>query len=147
MSHESRRWSFGAAHLADYMRRWLLRTPWFSLRLHNILTSDQGRDEHDHPFSFVSLILKGGYIEHRPGCICVARIQDGRTLSPAGGPCRFYGPGSVVRRHAKDLHRLELVSGPAWTLVVSGAYHRVWGFQTPHGWVPFTEYSRSFYAR
>jgi hypothetical protein len=138
------RWFIGADHLGNYMRRWIARCPWGTLRLHNILTSDAGRDFHDHPFNFSSLILSGGYVEHRPGCRC-EMLGSPLRGSHRGTDCRFYGPGSVVRRQATDFHRLELVNGPAWTLVVSGPYFRTWGFQTTNGWVDFREYRRSYY--
>src|SRR4029077_8960861 len=93
----------------DYMRRWTIRTPWGMLRLHHILRSDHDRHFHDHPMSFASLILTGGYIEYRPG-----------------GISRCCWPGSVVFRRAEDLHRIELLKESAWTLVVTGPIRRQW---------------------
>ena len=90
----SGRWGLYAEHLGNYMRRWIARCPWFTLRLHNILQSDEGRDHHDHPFDFTSLILRGGYVEHRPGCDCFTPDEQLGRLTE----CRFYGPGSIVRR-------------------------------------------------
>lgn len=142
-------WKAYRSDLGGYMRRWIARCPFGTLRLHNILTSDEGRDFHDHPWGFTSLILSGGYVEHRPGCGCEPIPNDGRkrvaNLHHDPGGCRYYGPGSVVRRDATDLHRLELVNGPAWTLVLTSPYHRMWGFQTADGWVDFKSYQRSFY--
>src|SRR6266853_6456811 len=71
----------------NYMRRWTIETPLGQIRLHHILRSDNDRHYHDHPFDFVSLILSGGYIEHRPN-----------------QPQRLYLPKSVLVRKAKDLH-------------------------------------------
>jgi hypothetical protein len=50
-----------------YLRRWyLIETPWFGLKLHHILRSDQpNRGFHDHPWSFVSFKLRGSYTELR----------------------------------------------------------------------------------
>lgn len=135
------RWALYASHLGSYMRRWIFRFAGRTLRIHNILESDAGRDFHDHPFDFTSLILKGGYLEHRPGCICGTFFDDCGEDSP----CWFYGPGSIVRRRATDLHRLEITDGPAWTLVLTSQYKRNWGFLTPRGWVRFQDYERSFY--
>lgn len=141
-----KRWFFGAQHLGSYMLRWLVRTPWGTLRVHHIQESDAGRDFHDHPWNFTSLILKGGYIEHRPGCFCQQVL--GKTVAiPGWGPCKSYLAPAVVRRRATDLHRLELLDGPATTLVLSSAYVRSWGFLTPSGWVGYREYHRSFYDR
>jgi hypothetical protein len=107
----------------DYMRRWVLQTPWFMLRLHHILRSDDRAHFHDHPMDFTSLILWGGYIEYRPNA-------EPRV-------CR---PGSVVRRQAEDLHNLELLGKSAWTLLVTGEYRRDWGFATDDGWIPAGHY-------
>ncbi len=132
----SQRWALYASHLGEYMRRWILRTPWGTLRLHNIMRSDEGRDFHDHPFHFTSLILWGGYTEHRPGC----------NESACG--CQSYGHGDIIRRKATDIHRLELLNGSAWTLVLSSRYLRVWGFLLKTGeWVNHSDYHRSYYNR
>lgn len=102
-----------------YMRRWKFLPEWMpGFRVHNIVRSDVDRELHDHPFTFVSIILCGGYFEH---------TADGKRT--------WYGVGSVVVRSAETFHRLELPEGStAWTLVFRGRYRRVWGFLTPHGW-------------
>jgi len=108
----------------DYMRRWTLSTPFGQIRVHNILRSDNDRHFHDHPFDFVSLILRGGYIEHRPGYsqrICL--------------------PKSLVWHRAEDLHFLKLLGErPAWTLVLAAPKRRAWGFKTERGWVDARDY-------
>lgn len=38
----------------------LIETPWWWVGIHIFRESDWGRDLHDHPWSFVSLILWGG---------------------------------------------------------------------------------------
>lgn len=108
----------------EYMRRYYLRAgkgP--QHRFHLISAGDPGRDLHDHPFDYVSRLLSGRYVEHTP---------DGDTE---------YGPGDILVRKAEALHRLELVSGPVWTYFVTGRFRRTWGFSTPSGWVPFTQYA------
>lgn len=108
----------------DYMRRWTLKTPWGMVRLHHILRSDDRTHLHDHPMDFVSFILAGGYIEHRPT-----------------GEAKRFSPGDVVVRRAEDLHALELPEGrTAWTLVFSTNIRRPWGFQTEDGWIMAGDY-------
>jgi len=107
----------------DYMRRWVVKTPWFLVRLHHIMRGDSDRHFHDHPFDFVSFILRGGYVEY----------------TPERGP-RAFKPGDVVVKKATDLHYLKLIDGPAWTLVFASPYYREWGFKTECGWVPASEY-------
>lgn len=121
-----------------YMRRWRLMPAWLpGVRLHNILVGDDDRALHDHPFSFVTIILRGGYWEH---------LVDGSRT--------WHGPGSILFRQAEVFHRIELgrdyiasvdfafddiafIEGdrPAWTLVFRGPYRRQWGFLTKDGWV------------
>jgi hypothetical protein len=106
----------------DYMRRWVLLTPLGMIRLHHILRSDT-REFHDHPMDFMSFIVKGGYVEHRPNM-----------------PPRWFFPGDVNVRKAEDLHYLELLDGQAWTFVLALPYRRSWGFHTDEGWIAAGEY-------
>jgi hypothetical protein len=138
------KWAMYASHLGAYMKRWILRTPWGTLRLHRILQSDAGRDFHDHPFSFVSVILTGGYIEHRPGCECWQ--SRGRTFVLNYKTCLLFRAPAIVRRRATEFHRLELIDGPTTTFVISSRYFRPWGFLLDdRRWVPYQEYHRSLY--
>ena len=111
-----------ADHLGDYMRRWILQTPWGTLRIHNILRSDHDHDLHDHPWDFTSLLIKGSYTE----------------VDMHGA--RHWPRWSVVRRKATDLHRLVLETGPVWTLVVSTKKLRSWGFDVNGRWIPWRVY-------
>lgn len=112
-----------------YIRRWWVipRNKIFNIYLHEILRPDDDRALHDHPWHNLSLILKGGYIEHTP---------KGRY---------WRGAGHLVFRPAKTLHRLMLPlcvacnpsAGyvPCWSLFFTGPRFRDWGFQCPKGWV------------
>lgn len=98
-----------------YMVRYkVFRTTWFKIFLHHILRSDEDPERHDHPWHFVSLILRGGYYEILKG----------------GG--RLVRPGQVVRHRATDSHRL-LLDRPSWSLVIVWGQKRVWGFHTDSG--------------
>ena len=92
----------------------------FSVKVHNILLSDYDC-QHDHPWSFVTLLLKGGYVEY----------------TPTGS--KVYGPGSMLYRSAKYVHRLE-IHQPVWSLVITFKKVREWGFITPGGWVKWFRY-------
>lgn len=116
-----------------YMRRWRFMPDWLpGFRVHNILQSDDDRALHDHPFSFVTFILSGGYYEY---------LSDGSKT--------WHGAPAVLYRQAETLHRIELKElavkqrgpviqydlQPAWTLVFRTRYFRQWGFMTKSGWV------------
>jgi hypothetical protein len=111
-----------------YLIRWAFNTPLGGIKLHHILRSDEDRDLHDHPWSFLSIILAGGYWE---------------WTQPAGGVMlrRWYGPGSILWRPCPSIHRLELPAGKtAWTLVFTGPKRREWGFHTVCGFIPWFHY-------
>jgi hypothetical protein len=102
--------------------------------LHHIVRSDYERACHDHPWDFVSIILKGGYTEHNQ-CLETAFCAEHTHVIKKRA-------GSIVAHKAEDLHRLEL-ERPAWTLVFSGRKRREWGFQTPDkGWIGWRELGR-----
>jgi hypothetical protein len=140
------------------MRRWrFFSTPWFGVRLHHILRSDADLELHDHPFSFLSIVLAGGYTEFTPDerPMIIPFIVRNPDLADHIVRRRWFGPGSIIFRRAEDLHRLELKkvwdetgnnAGPpgylpqlversAWTLVFRGPVRRKWDFRTDKGWV------------
>lgn len=127
MKLPSRKIIYGCESRGDadspYLTRWtLLDTRWGRVYLHVFHRSDA--DElHDHPWSFVSLILWRGYVEETPR-----------------GRFRRW-PGSLAYRPASWRHRVDLIGGkPAVTLVVTGAPVRQWGFWTARGWQHWREY-------
>ena len=108
-----------------YLRRWrIVQTPWFAIYLHKIARSDKDRDLHDHPWSFVSLILRGGYDEVLDG----AASWFPTTANAWAKPVRRRWLSLSFRR-ATDAHRiLRLHRTPTWTLVLTGPRRRDWGF-------------------
>lgn len=122
-----------------YLKRWWIikRNNVFNVYLHQFLHSDDDRALHDHPYRSLSIILKGGYWEHR-----------------RNRPLIWRGPGSCILRGATAAHRVELdtdtaqsvwdrdeyvwnrtsVDKPAWTLFITGPRVRSWGFWCPTGW-------------
>lgn len=91
-----------------YAERWILDLGLFSVRLHHFRHSDDPRAFHDHPWWFITLVLKGSYIDRSP---------DGDDLLTVG---------SIHFRPA--LHRHTVVTQGAWTIVLTGRHSRVWGF-------------------
>ncbi len=109
-----------------YLRRWWVipRNRWFNIYLHEVLRSDDDRALHDHPWLNCSVILAGGYHEHRI----------------AAGGCHtrnWRGEGSLTFRGPRAAHRLEVArAGPRTvTLFITGPIVRHWGFHCPSaGW-------------
>ena len=80
------------------------RPKWFpfNIFLHKILKSDLG-DLHDHYWSYLTLVLKGGYWE----------TNENGTF--------WRGPGYIGFRKASDRHSLKIPEGKtAWTLLIAG---------------------------
>lgn len=115
-----------------YLRRLhLVQTPWFSVMLHWIVRPDPQPDMHDHPVSFLSIPIRGWYLEEVPG----DGDWEGWRMRRA-----HIGPG--IKR-ATDQHRIVVVSpGGCLTLVFAGPVTRSWGFYTPSGWVPWRKYQQ-----
>jgi hypothetical protein len=135
-----------------YLTRWrLLQTPWFALYMHCIRMPDTDRALHDHPWPFVSVVLRGGYDEARPVWPAafarspLERIFDGvHGIDPQDVFVRRRRPLSVAFRRASDMHRIvRLRRTPTWTLVITGRKTRTWGFSTDGGWVAHYEYFRA----
>lgn len=115
-----------------YLLRWYVipRNPWLNIYLHKFLHDDEDRALHDHPWWFISVMLKGGYYE-------VTQNNFTQRLAP-----------SVAFRKPTYAHRVVLprVSGtdtvrPCWTLVVTGRVVRDWGFHCSQGWRHWKEFT------
>lgn len=115
-------------------RRWrVITTKWFSLYVHAIYDRDKDIFLHDHPWNFISLILKGGY-------------QEDYAFPSQGihNMTRWRRPGSIRRMEGiGEYHRIRrLINGTCWSLVLTGARENQWGYLTPSGWVHNKEYRR-----
>lgn len=108
-----------------YLLRWWIvpRNRFCNVYLHRINRSDDDRALHDHPWRNLSILLRGAY----------------REVTPEGS--RVRRAGAIVLRRATQLHRLEVVDGPVWTLFVTGPRVREWGFQCPQGWVDWSVFT------
>jgi hypothetical protein len=86
-----------------YLVRRAINTPLGGIKLHHILRSDEDRDCHDHPWSFLSIILAGGYFEHRPDIR--QGWVGGHGVLPGTGceHCR-HGMYRYVNRHGVPFH-------------------------------------------
>ncbi len=99
----------------------------FNVTLHKVLKSDE-ETLHDHPWSYATLILKGGYYENTP---------KGRL---------WRGPGHFRYRRSEDLHYLELAKDadgneiPCWSLFFMGRKATDWGFRVKGNWISHKRY-------
>ena len=109
----------------------------FGLYVHRIRQADPGLDLHDHPWSFVSIVLRGGYVEERAEIRRAPQYAEwsDRTLDGRRGWLATWRAGSVHRVRLDEAHRIVEVEPGTVTLVLRGRKLRAWGFYLETGWV------------
>lgn len=128
-----------------YLDRWGFQIDrLFGVYVHRMEAPDPGVDLHNHPWPFVSIVLRGGYTELR------ADTREASSL--AGMAERWPGKclrGVVVERRWGTARRMRfdechtivaLHRTPTWTLVMRGRRGRRWGFYLPDGWISESDY-------
>lgn len=125
-----------------YMERWWLLRPsrWLpiSVRVHHIVRPDTDRHFHDHPWPFVTLIMRGSYLEQLP-----TSQRQAAAVDSIHSYTRLRSVGSVVCHRATDRHRITRVdrADGAWTLfIMLGGRANRWGFYTEQGKVYWRDY-------
>jgi hypothetical protein len=95
-----------------YCYRWVFNLGLFAVRLHKWVASDDTRAMHDHPYSFITIILKGYYVD----------VSEDKVELLSQGKIRF--------RKAEYKHYVNMDGAtiPCWSLVLSGPVVRGWGF-------------------
>lgn len=101
-----------------FTRYQFLKTPWFNVYLHQLFAPNWHPQCHDHPWSFVAILLRRGYLERVPCPACNGR----HTMDHK----RF--PGMILFRPAEFRHNVITPYGTNWSLVVTTAKSRDWGF-------------------
>lgn len=92
-----------------YIERWVFDFRWFSVRIHHWLASDDQRHPHDHPWSYLSIVFRGSYVE---------RMASGDRVRRAGS-IRWY---PALHQHC------VAVPKSCWTLLITGPEVRKFGF-------------------
>jgi hypothetical protein len=125
------RWAFWRYTFTDsgYITRLhVLKTPWFAICLHWLNTPDPEPYDHDHPVSFLSLILRGWYREQRSG---------------------YWGKTGIVKHRWFNFidategfaHSIVEVAPKTLTLCFMGPKTREWGYHLPGGWMYWKTYN------
>ena len=119
-----------------YMYRWWLFNPcdndtrqcryrWcpISIRVHRIMTPDNDRHLHDHPWNAQTIILDGWYTERR-------QFSNHTRIEGDTAPLRF-----------GEYHQITDVSRTgATTLFITGKYRGTWGFLVDGIKIRYREY-------
>ena len=137
--HFEFRWAehIGRDKGCDYVVRWVLVLFGYGLRLHHWLKDDDQRYYHDHPWWFLSIMLRGGYTDLSP-------------LPGGGEQADHVTAGQWRLRPAKWQHKVRVDPGGAWTLLVTGPKVRNFGFWVPRkdkqGWLRLVRYLDYFHT-
>lgn len=101
-----------------YLRRvYLAHWGGWRVYLHKFVGADGERWLHDHPFSGLSLILSGGYVEE------VAREFDYPGVRVETRARRW-----INWIPARRFHRITGVEPGTWTLLIHAPHRKGWGF-------------------
>jgi hypothetical protein len=101
----------------EFTRYQLLKTPWFNLYLHQLWAPNWHPECHDHPWGFVAILLKKGYLERSGG-------KDVRRR-----------PGAILFRPATFAHNVITPYGTSWSLIFTTRKSRDWGFLPCTRWI------------
>lgn len=133
-------WRWTRVESEYILRLHVIKTPWWAICLHWINKPDKEPWLHDHPVSFLSLILRGKYAEAR-------RKRDGTTHVV------LHKWFNWVRGNYGDTHRIIFARKGTLTLALMGPKTREWGFHVPKemcpansatpGWIMW----KTYYAR
>lgn len=116
-------WRWSDVESRYITRLHLIKTPWFAICLHWLHKPDPEPYDHDHPVSFLSIILRGGYSEFRNGRL------------------RWHRWFNYVRASVDDCHTIVYVKPHTLTLCLMGPKVREWGFYRPGlGWIYWKDY-------
>lgn len=100
-----------------YAYRWVFNFSLFSIRIHKWIRSDDKRFFHDHPWGFLTIVLRGGYTDVSPD-----------HNDPTGVSRDVLSKGSIRYRASHHQHYVEVTESGALTLLFVGPKIREWGF-------------------
>jgi len=131
----------GGNRCPTYLYRWTIFQPrwarkfWrgFGIYVHRFVGDDWSRDLHDHPKRFISIGLKGSYVEWTPPA-------EGEHLQRMD----IYRAPWIRTFPATHIHRITLREDrkPCWTLVIVLRSVREWGFWHAGLFIPWKDYVR-----
>jgi hypothetical protein len=121
----------------------------YKLLLHHFLPHADDRDPHDHPRSFLTLVLKGGYDDISTHYTEDDVVHKYAPVGPSTAGLRGVvtdrlRTGSIRFRSAEHQHTTSVHPDGAWTLVLMGPLRRPWGFWPDGLWMPWRQYHEMF---
>lgn len=96
----------------EFTRYTIFTCRFFTIYLHELSAPTWHPECHDHPWTFIAILLKNGYDEMVDEVIYRRR------------------PGSILYRPAEFIHNVITPYGKSWSLILTGPHRRQWGFKT-----------------
>lgn len=103
-----------------YAYRWVFNFGLLSLRIHKWIRSDDKRFFHDHPWGFVTFVLRGYYTDVHPGQFSDDVGEDNER--------EILSTGSIRYRPARFRHYVEVPECGALTFLICGPKIQEWGY-------------------
>lgn len=126
-------WRWTETDTGYLTRLHLIMTPWFAICLHWINKPDPEPYLHDHPVSFLSIILRGWYREERWTSKKKLHITCNRWWN-------------FVRASRNDRHTIVACAPKTLTLCLMGPKKREWGFYIGYDGDTW-QYWKDYYAQ
>lgn len=122
-----------------HFRRWrLLQLPFFAVYIHGIYKSDGDIHPHSHPWSFISLILKGSYTEDvwYKDLVFYQFTRKLHYQYPVFKRKTF----SIIGHTRQTYHKIKVTNGPVYTLVFTFGFKKDWGYLVNDNFVHYRKY-------
>ena len=94
-----------------FTRYALWRTRWFNVYLHQLYAPNWHPQCHDHPWGFVAVLIRRGYLE-----------ETAHNL-------KRQRPGFILFRPATFTHNVITPYGTSWSVIFTTPKSRDWGFK------------------
>jgi len=118
----------------DYLVRLrVVQTPWFGIYLHDIHKDDGDRAPHNHPWSFLSFVVRGNYTEW---------LYPEPLSRPEHYVEQTHGRWTVHRMGRIAAHRIVEAAPGLKTLIVTGPRQASWGFFVGGKHIDWSDYER-----
>jgi hypothetical protein len=117
-----------------FTRYFLVKSKYFNIYLHQLNAPNWHPECHDHPWSFLAILLKKGYVEE-----CVG--PNDTTYQ------KRRRPGSILWRPATFIHNVITPFGTSWSLIFTSPKSREWGFKPCKGTgvtMPYDKYRKLY---
>lgn len=106
---------------------------------HRFLPNASDKDQHDHPRSFLTIMLRGSYLD-----ISLAKVEEREHSHRLGVVYDEVRAPAVRFRPATHAHITKVGPKGATTLVIMGPLRREWGFWRDKKWWPWRDYERKY---